>query len=150
MKKIIICMLSLIFVLFCFSGCDDNSNKISGVYVNDNGNVAITFTVPNGKTVQEIIGSEIGKENTFFISSVTEDINKGSYTYWYKVDNGGILSKCGNVYRYAPTAAVSFKTGVSAPPSWAMLYKTPSEDEIFNPDNAELLAESYGIKLYFK
>ncbi len=150
MKKIILCMLSLTFVFFCFAGCNDNSNKIPGVYVNDNGDVAVTFTVPSGKTVQEVIDSEIGEENTVFVSSVTDSINKGSYTYWYRVDNGGILSKCGNVYRYAPTAAVSYKTGVSAPPGWAMLYKTPSEDEIFNPNDAELLAERYGIKLYFK
>lgn len=150
MKKIIFCMLSLTFVLFCFAGCNDNSNKIPGVYVNDDGNVSVTFTVPNGKTVQEVIDSEIGKENTFLVSSVTESLNNGNYTYWYKVDSGGILSKCNNVYRYAPTAAVSFKTGVSSPPSWAMLYKTPPKDEIFNPNDTELLAERYGIKLYFK
>ncbi len=150
MKKIIFCMLSLTFVLFCFAGCNNNPNKIPGVYVNDNEDVTVTFTVPNGKTVQEVIGSEVGEENTFLVSSVTDSINNGSYTYWYKVDNGGILSKRGNVYRYAPTAAVSYKTGVSSPPGWAMLYKTPSEDEIFNPNDAELLAERYGIKLYFK
>lgn len=150
MKRITLCMLSLTFVLFCFAGCNGNSNTIPGVYVNDNGDVAVTFTVPNGKTVQEVIDSEIGEENTVFVSSLTDSTSKGNYTLWYKVDNGGILSTRGNVYRYAPTATVSYKTGVSSPPAWAMLYKPPSEDEIFNPNDAELLAEKYGIKLYFK
>ena len=31
-----------------------------------------------------------------------------------------------------------------------MIYSTPSDDEIFNPEDAEKLSEEYGINLLFE
>ncbi len=152
MKKITNCILVLaMLILTAFlTGCDSSNNDIQGVTVTESGEVAVTFKLPSTKKVEDVIGSEIGDENIFYVTDVTGSTNKGSYAYWYSVDNGGILSKNGSIYRYSPDASVSHATGVAAPPSWVMLYKTPSEDEILDPNDVELLKEQYGIELNLK
>ena len=149
MKKIInwILVLAMLILTAFLTGCDSSSNGIQGVTVTESGEVAVTFKLPNAKKVENVIGSEIGDENTFYVTDLTGSTNKGSYAYWYNVDNGGILSKCGSIYRYSPDASVSHVTGVAAPPSWVMLYKTPSDDEIINPNDVKLIKEKYGIEL---
>lgn len=144
--------ITLAFMLmFSFSACQskqENDSGIQGVTVTNSGQVAVTFNVPNGKTVEEVIGSNIGNENTFYVSYATGNSNS-FYVYWYKVESGGILSKNGDVYRYGPEASTSYATGVSAPPNWVLILSKPSDDEIFNPNDSELLAEKYGIYLNF-
>ena len=69
----------------------------------------------------------------------------------YEVDNGGIISKRGNIYRYGPGAKTVYQkiTNNFTPPAWVMLYEIPSQDNLFNPTDVEKLQEKYGIKLSF-
>lgn len=151
MKKvsvIIIIIITMFLTVACTSNSSENSG-IQGVNVRDSGEVSVTFKVPDGMTVENVLGSEIGDENTFYVSNVTGNAN-GFYVYWYRVNSGGIVSCRDNIYRYGPEATVSFTTGVSAPPNWVLLLTQPSDDEVFNPEDAEKLAEKYGINLNFK
>lgn len=152
MKKAIAVFITFILA-FCLAACSSNApddkSDITGVSVTDSGNVSVTFRVPDGMTVEDVLGSGIGKENIFYVSNVVGNSN-GVYIYWYSVDNGGIVSCNGDIYRYGPKATVSHTTGVSAPPNWVMIYSTPSDDEIFNPEDAEKLSEEYGINLLFE
>lgn len=69
----------------------------------------------------------------------------------YEVDNGGIISKRGNIYRYGPGAKTEYQkiTNNFIPPAWVMLYELPSQENLFNPTDVEKLQEKYGIKLSF-
>ena len=138
-------------VLLCLSGCgktDIQKKDLQGVSVTEQGKVAVTFTVPEGKDVEDVLGCEIGKENIAFVSSL-ENSSQEYNIYWYEVANGGILSRLDNVYRYAPEATLSMTTGVLAPPGWAMLYSVPSEEDVFRQEDTKILSEKYGINLYF-
>ncbi len=151
MKKAAVIILSLILILSLVACTFDSSENsgIQGVNITSSGEVSVTFKVPDGMSVEDVLGSGIGDENVFYVSSVTKNTNE-FYVYWYKVNSGGILSRRGDIYRYGPEASVSFTTGVSAPPNWVLLLTKPSDDEIFNPEDTEKLAEKYGINLNFK
>lgn len=147
MKKLITVLMTA-FMVSILTGC--GSDKIQGVNVRDSGEVTVTFTVPEGMSVEEVLGSEIGTETAANITSITTTgTSNNGFCYWCKVSSGGILCRKGDVYRYGPDAEVSRLTGAWSPPAWVMLTSTPSKDEIFDPDDAQKLEEKYGIKLNF-
>ena len=61
------------------------------------------------------------------------------------------LSKKGNIYRYGPNAELGYEkiTNDLRPPNWLILVKTPSDEDLFDPEDAEKLEEKYGVKLSF-
>lgn len=126
----------------CLTACSQQQKDLQGVNATDSESVAVTFKVPEGLTVEDVLGSKIGGENTMVVGEAT-------FVYWYHVANGGILSRNGAVYRYAPNAEESYVTGVAAPPAYAMLYNVPDSSGIFDPADSGELAERYGIHLYF-
>lgn len=146
MKKLIIFIL-IPGILFYFTGCRNN-DEIQGVSVLDSGEVSVTFTVPDGMTVEDVLGSEIGEEHTVCITNANSSTQE-NFTHWYTVSAGGILSRFDDIYRYGPDAEISQATGTATPQTWVMLYSAPSDDEIFKPEDTDLLAEKYGIHLYF-
>lgn len=152
MKRIqLVCIVLFSITVICFTSCGKNNKNenLQGVTVNDSGQVAVTFVVPDGRTVEDVLGCEIGSENTVIISDLEKSSSTAKHAFWYTVSSGGILSRFGDVYCYGPEATTSNTTGVTAPPGWIMLYSEPSEDAIFNPEDADALKEKYGIQLYF-
>lgn len=146
-RKISITAIIILLLSVC-GGC--GADKIQGVVERDSGEIAVTFTVPDGMSVEEVLGSKIGVENSMNITKITSSgTSSGGFGYWYTVDKGGILCRKGDVYRYGPTAEVTRATGVLSPPPWLMLTSSPSENEIFNPEDSQVLEEKYGIKLNF-
>lgn len=138
----------IILIVSACGGC--GSDKIQGVIERDSGEVVVTFTVPEGMSIEDVLESDIGEEIPINITSITSSgtSNEG-FCYWYTVSNGGILCRKGDVYRYGPTAEATRATGVLSPPAWVMLTSLPSENEIFNPEDSQKLEEKYGIKLNF-
>ena len=137
------------FVMISFSACvvkENTGTGIQGVEVTESGIAYVTFRVPDGTSVESILGSAIGSQNTIYYSGLTSNSQSG-YAYWYRVDSGGLLSRIDNIYRYAPKAATSRLTGVESPPNWLILFSTPSEDEIFKPEDTKKLEDKYGIHL---
>lgn len=136
----------MILIIFCVLAC--GKEEIQGVSVTESGQIAVTFVVPEGMTVEDVLKSKIGSENTMHFSYM-DSSNREGFFYWYEVENGGILSRFDHVYRYAPQASPSSATGVSAPPAWATINSIPSDGEIFKVEDTQLLKEKYGVDLYF-
>lgn len=149
MKKVISIIMSLLVVLsLCACSSDSQTDSgIQGVSVRESGDVTVTFRTA-GKGIEEVIGSKLGKKNTFYVSSVTDN-SGGFYVDWYHVESGGIISKRDGIYRYCPTATVSSATGTTSPPNWVLIMSMPSEDDIFKPEDADILLEQYGITLNY-
>ena len=97
-RKISITAIIILLLLVC-GGC--GADKLQGVVERDSGEIAITFTVPDGMSVEEVLGSKIGVENSMNITKITSSgTSSGGFGYWYTVDKGGILCRKGDVYRY--------------------------------------------------
>lgn len=141
------CLLSALFSISCIA-CSSSQGELQGVTVSDSGAVAVTFRLPDGKELEDVLGSEVGVENTAYVSNA-EQPSQGKFVYWYAVGSGGIVSRYEDVYRYSPTAELSSATGVSSPPAYAMLYFEPKESDILKWEDSEELAKRYGIVLRF-
>lgn len=140
-----------VFIVLSLSVCEGcRTNKIQGVVESDSGEVAVTFTVPEGMDVEDVLGSDIGEENPMNITSIANSgtSNEG-FCYWYTVADGGILCRKGDVYRYSPTAEAIRVAGALSPPAWVMLTSSPSNDELFSQEDSQKLEEKYEIKLNF-
>lgn len=138
-----------IWALLGISACGmPATDSFPGVEVRDSGEVAVTFELPEDRTLEEVLGSELGTKNTFSITTISDGSSSdGGFVYWYKVQTGGIVSQKGDICCYSPEAETSTMTGVEAPPAWVMVYSIPSDDELFNPKDVEKLSEEYGIEL---
>lgn len=147
----ILFLTTILFIAICFSGCsDEKSSDIQGVDFSETGKIAITFRVPDGMTVEEVIGSELGTKNKAAITNISQSgTTTNSFMEWYKVENGGLLSCSGDIYRYGPDSTLVSIGPNSTLPAILVIRETPPEDEIFNPDNVEKLYEKYGISLNF-
>lgn len=143
MKKSVISSLLLASALI-LPACGSSDN-MSGVSVSDSGSVVVTFTVPDGMTVEEVIGSSLGDEHQMAISSASGE--GGGMMTWYEVESGGLICKYEDYYRYGPDAEVTRATGVEAPGGGTMIASVP--EEVFDPENADKLAEEYNIELNF-
>lgn len=141
----------IIAITICFSGCsDEKSSGIQGVEFSETGKIAITFRVPDGMTVEEVIGSELGSKTKAAVTSIDQSgYTSNSFMEYYKVEKGGLLSCSGDIYRYGPESTLVSIGSTSQLPAILVIRETPSEDEIFNPDDAEKLKEKYGISLNF-
>ena len=127
-----------------------NRSKIQGVSISDEGDITVTFEVSSGQSIEEILDSKLGEENTVVVSGADEDLNKTKMVYWYEVETGGIVTRVDNIYRFGPEAEVTDKAGgVSGPPTWVMVYSVPEEDELFQTKDSKKLADEYGINLNF-
>lgn len=145
-----IAIMGIIAIMWSFSGC--SSDKMKGVSLSESGELrAVTFELPEGKEIEEVLGSEIGSENTIHVTTIGKDEMKEDFIYWYKVNSGGIVSKKGNIYRYGPNAELGYEkiTNDLRPPNWLILVKTPSDEDLFDPEDAEKLEKKYGVKLSF-
>ena len=146
MKRIKYLILATMMVL---SGCSvfsgPASETIPGVVTENDEVYSITFELPEGESIEEVLGSEVGSEHQMAITFG----NDTSISYWYVVENGGLLSRYGNYYRYGPTAEIVDETGVSSPPAGIILQNTPDQEDLFDPEDVNLLSEKYGISLNF-
>ncbi len=59
---------SIMLFAFMLTAC--RSNKIQGVEEMDSGEVSVTFQVPEGMTLEEVLGCEIGSENIAYSTNV--------------------------------------------------------------------------------
>lgn len=144
--KLLKSILLTIIIIINLAACGmegKNQNTLQGVSVTEDGKAAVTFTIPEGKTVEDVLGCDIKGNNEIYI------YGKGGSIDWYTVEKGGILSEYGKVYKYAPEAEVPDYPGFDSPPVWALLLEMPEENEIFDPGDAKKLSEEYGIDLYF-
>ena len=116
-----------------------------GVVIENDEVYSVTFELPKGESIEEVLGSELGSEHQMAITFG----NDTSISYWYVVENGGLLSRYGNYYRYGPTAEIVDATGVSSPPAGIMLHNAPDQEDLFDPEDADILSEKYGISLNF-
>ena len=146
MKRIKYLILAITVVL---SGCSIVSEPVSetmpGVVIENDEVYSVTFELPEGESIEEVLGSELGSEHQMAITFG----NDTSISYWYVVENGGLLSRYGNYYRYGPTAEIVDATGVSSPPAGIMLHNAPDPEDLFDPEDADILSEKYGISLNF-
>ena len=146
MKRIKYLILEITVVL---SGCSIVSEPVSetmpGVVIENDEVYSVTFELPEGESIEEVLGSELGSEHQMAITFG----NDTSISYWYVVENGGLLSRYGNYYRYGPTAEIVDATGVSSPPAGIMLHNAPDQEDLFDPEDADILSEKYGISLNF-
>ena len=146
MKRIKYLILAITVVL---SGCSIVSEPVSetmpGVVIENDEVYSVTFELPEGESIEEVLGSELGSEHQMAITFG----NDTSISYWYVVENGGLLSRYGNYYRYGPTAERVDATGVSSPPAGIMLHNAPDQEDLFDPEDADILSEKYGISLNF-
>lgn len=146
MKKLLSIITLMTFVILLPS-CSFTNNDIQGVSVNEDGDVTVTFRT-EGKSVEDVIGSKLSDKKTFYVSSLTS--NKSDfYVDWFYVESGGIISRRDGVYRYCPTAETSSITGTVSPPMSVLILSSLSESEIFKPEDADILAEKYGITLNY-
>lgn len=137
----------LLALTICLSGCSD---EIQGVDFSESGKIAITFRVPSGMTVEEVIGSELGSKTKAAVTTVDKSGNTSNgYMEYYEVEKGGLLSCYGDIYRYSPDSTLLSIGGTSQLPAIMVIRETPSEDKIFNPADADKLKEKYGIDLFF-
>lgn len=146
MKRIKYLILAITVVL---SGCSIVSEPVSetmpGVVIENDEVYSVTFELPEGESIEEVLGSELGSEHQMAITFG----NDTSISYWHVVENGGLLSRYGNYYRYGPTAEIVDATGVSSPPAGIMLHNAPDQEDLFDPEDADILSEKYGISLNF-
>lgn len=146
MKRIKYLILAITVVL---SGCSIVSEPVSetmpGVVIENDEVYSVTFELSEGESIEEVLGSELGSEHQMAIAFG----NDTSISYWYVVENGGLLSRYGNYYRYGPTAEIVDATGVSSPPAGIMLHNAPDQEDLFDPEDADILSEKYGISLNF-
>lgn len=146
MKRIKYLILAITVVL---SGCSIVSEPVSetmpGVVIENDEVYSVTFELREGESIEEVLGSELGSEHQMAITFG----NDTSISYWYVVENGGLLSRYGNYYRYGPTAEIVDATGVSSPPAGIMLHNAPDQEDLFDPEDADILSEKYGISLNF-
>lgn len=146
MKRIKYLILAITVVL---SGCSIVSEPVSetmpGVVIENDEVYSVTFELSEGESIEEVLGSELGSEHQMAITFG----NDTSISYWYVVENGGLLSRYGNYYRYGPTAEIVDATGVSSPPAGIMLHNAPDQEDLFDPEDADILSEKYGISLNF-
>ena len=103
MKRIKYLILAITVVL---SGCsivyEPVSETMPGVVIENDEVYSVTFELPEGESIEEVLGSELGSEHQMAITFG----NDTSISYWYVVENGGLLSRYGNYYRYGPTAEI--------------------------------------------
>lgn len=139
----------ILITMMMLSGCsvfsESDSENIPGVVIENDEVYSITFELPEGESIEEVLGSEVGSEHQMAITFG----NDTSISYWYVVENGGLLSRYGNYYRYGPTAEIVDATGVSSPPAGIILQNAPDQEDLFDPEDVDLLSEKYGISLNF-
>lgn len=148
--KTILFTIVLALTIFLTGCSDEKSSDIQGVKFSETGKIAITFRVPEGMTVEEVIGSELGSKTKAAVTVINQSgYTSNSFMEYYKVENGGLLSHYGDIYRYCPESTLVYIGSISQLPAIMVIRETPSEDEIFNPADAEKLKEKYGISLNF-
>ena len=143
--KYLIILATIVVLSGCSIVSELASETIPGVVIENDEVYSVTFELPEGETIEEVLGSELGSEHQMAITFG----NDTSISYWYVVENGGLLSRYGNYYRYGPTAKIVDVTGVSSPPAGVILQNAPDQEDLFNPEDADILSEKYGISLNF-
>lgn len=146
----------IIAVTISFSGCSEEKSSgaqdsgIQGVEFSETGKITVTFRVPDGMTVEDVIGSELGTKTKAAVTAIDKSGGtSNSFMEYYKVEKGGLLSCYGDIYRYGPDSTLVSIGPTSQLPAIFVITETPPESEIFNPADAEKLKEKYGINLNF-
>lgn len=140
----------ILAITISLTGCSQgSSSSIQGVTFSDSGKIAVTFKVPDGMTVEDVIGSELGSKNTVQVTTIGSSGQSAGIMTWYKVEKGGLISNVGDVYRYGPDSELVFVVSSYSLPALMVIREMPSDDELFNPSDTERLKEEYGISLNF-
>ena len=123
------------------SGCfGSSSDELKGVGVTDSGTVYVTFRLPDGKTLSDVLGQSVSEDNVTIIN----DLNGGqSSVHWSHVGDGLVVWN-GSYCCYSPTAGTVTLGSTTTPPAYMLM--SGSIECLDSADVGEL-AERYGITL---